>query len=190
MVIIVDNDDTMHYHNVPFERFLEEVKGIKTSITQYNDFGKNWGMNCNEAIKLLKEFYDSPYGDLQEPIPGMKDILLHYKMVGEKIYVVSARSERQDKSIEAIEKNYSGLIEDILFGGHFLINKNKETKADIAKRLNGTIAFEDAYHHAQHLAKAGIDCFLLDTKWNQNSGKDISGIYRVQDWKEAYDNIR
>jgi hypothetical protein len=189
MSIIFDNDDTLHYHNKPFELFLAKEKGIITTISNYQ-LWSNWNGTYEEAIAFLKEFYESPYGNLQLPIPGMSEILQFYKEQGETIYVVSSRKYSQEKAVSAIKQNYGAYIDDIIFRGDYRINRQGETKGTIAKQLGGTIAFEDAYHQAKHLAEAGLQCHLFNHLWNISYEQEHTNIYRHNSPEETLDFIK
>lgn len=142
--------------------------------------------NIDEVLGVPREKYDEFYGKfgkslhLNAPLRKYAQEVLWDLRKENNIYYVTARSEEMEEVTRLwFDLNYLPMTELFLLGSHYKVKK--------AKELNCDLFLEDRYENAIQLALAGCEVILMDCNYNREPL--IPGITRVNNWKEAYEEI-
>lgn len=144
------------------------------------------GKNREEAIKLIDEFYDSLEFDLMPLSPGAGEAIKKLSNLGFDIFIITSRPLRfKNKTEKFLKKYFSDVPFEIKYSTG--LEEQRETKAEICKKLGINVIIEDAPNYAKICALNGIKTLLLDRPWNQNL--EHENIKRVYNWGEILEKI-
>lgn len=139
-----------------------DVKDDKTGIARV------------EAIAKTPEHLQLP--PFQESITAIKKLAQHYEL-----HVVTGRPNFLAAATQAIlDQHFPGLFKSVEFT-HFFSEKAR-SKVDVCQALGADILIDDFLHHAESVARCGIQVLLFgDYPWNQTETLP-QNIERVKDW--------
>jgi hypothetical protein len=163
MVVLLDHDDTLHFFNESMQPWHErnyKVKKLETwEITDYR-FHKLLECNPEECARRIIEFYASEEFLQLKPISGAHRALqaMHEK----DTLVISTRrpSLCREASWQQVERDYPGLITEILFHDDHLNGMSCYDKATVALKLGARFAVDDNIDHCNNYARAGVPVAL------------------------------
>lgn len=185
MKIGVDLDDVLVDYIGGFSDFYN--KRYKTNFST-GDFKSHniWetiGGSKLRAVFLVNLFYYSKLFDEINLIDGARKAIKELSENND-LFILTARFRHFKKKTEKfIERNFDAGIEKVFYTGFY----NPTGKLDLCKREGIDLLIEDNEHYASSCAGEGINVFLFDRPWNQNSG--CEGIQRVYNWNEILEKI-
>lgn len=145
-----------------------------------------WGGTREQAINIWFEFNKSGLSYNISPIKDSISSIYSLSENNELIIITTQATELKNEATNWINKHFKDLSLEIIFSGGYY-GKNKESKAEIYKRLGVDIIIEDHSKYATECAQSGIKTILFDKPWNQ--GISHSNITRVSGWPEALNYI-
>lgn len=150
-----------------------------------------FGITYQELCEDLASFYQTGAMRSLEPIAGAQQGVRALKSRHE-LRVISARqTEIQEETKAWLHRQFTGCFHEVLvtnmypFNGKPILHKRK---ADVCKEKGIDLLVEDALHHAEDVAHAGIPVVLLDQPWNQN-GSLPQNIVRAYSWHDVQQEI-
>ncbi len=189
-VIIFDIDGVIADYSTHYEKFLEEMAGLKKVNSERKSFSfyETYGISrqAEEQLNMdfikLGGFKDIPVFD------GIVDIMNELKKCGNKIILITARPNWMFKRITTdtqlwLKKNK--VPYDLLFW-------NKD-KADVI--INNIFPakikcmVEDRDKHAIEVSHIGVDVLMLDKSYNK-SLKDTDRIKRIYKYEEILEFVK
>ena len=169
----------VHFHNTHYGT-SHRREDIKSWFLEHA-----WGCGRDEAVRRVKEWYDSPAHGESLPMVGAVDAIKELSKSHE-LHIITSRPASIEECTRAwINKYFDGHFSGIHFTSHF--DPGARTKADVCKSLSTTLFIEDAPVHAKSVSESGIQVLLLDSPWNQEVvGENIK---RVFSWKEILEHV-
>lgn len=103
---------------------------------------------------------------------------------GHSLYLISHRAyphykEPYKTTVEWLKKN------DINYTKLVITESTNKSKECIENKID--IMFDDVKKNCHELKASGINCYLMETKYNN---KDLKGLKSVKNWKELYEVIK
>ena len=185
MRIAVDIDGVLLDLVVNFCDIFNKKHGTsytKNDITNW-EFFNDWNISEEEAFEIFFEIYENtmsvPFIDHSAP-KIMAKLNEHHE-----VYILSARaSEYRSQIIEKLD--YHGIKKR----KHYIDLILVQTKPYASKQDYGFDVFVDDNPHLAHAIKQMKDKFLLlyDQPWNRDFFC-VENIFRVYNWKEAYEKL-
>ncbi len=173
MIIGVDMDNTICSTS---EKILEYEKEFL--LEKHIDSTKLWE-DTNLKEEFLNKYLEKVYAEAL-PKSYVKDTLDKLKQKGNKIYIITARSERYVDDIYDVIKNYlqkNNLVVDEIF-------INGKDKVDVCLKEKINLMIEDSRYNYDKLVNNGIHTILFD---ENNNNLDIDN--RVSSWQEIISKI-
>lgn len=173
MIIGVDMDNTICSTS---EKILEYEKEFL--LEKNIDSTKLWE-DTNLKEEFLNKYLEKVYAEAL-PKSYVKDTLDKLKQKGNKIYIITARSERYVDDIYDVIKNYlqkNNLVVDEIF-------INGKDKVDVCLKEKINLMIEDSRYNYDKLVNNGIHTILFD---ENNNNLDIDN--RVSSWQEVISKI-
>jgi uncharacterized HAD superfamily protein len=144
-----------------------------------------WGISREEAIRRVDEFHESHNIEEIKPVKGALKAINELSKDNE-FFIITTRPMRfKDKSESWIKHHFDKNIKVIHAGDFHKING--ANKADICIKLGISLMVEDVGDIALECAQKGIKVILFNKPWNQ--GAEHKNIIRVNDWKQALEEI-
>lgn len=166
-IIAIDFDETL-------------VETIEWALS-FNNFQINWiavtkediedyyihnipkfNITLDESIYRFNSFLDSEKSDNTELVKWGKEKMKERKSKWYKLYMVTARKDKDIIRTKAfINNNFAWIFDNeyIIFANHF--TSKARSKADICEEINASIMIEDNLQYAEELAKKWITTYLL-----------------------------
>ena len=173
MIIGVDMDNTICSTS---EKILEYEKEFL--LEKNIDSTKLWE-DTNLKEEFLNKYLEKVYAEAL-PKSYVKDTLDKLKQKGNKIYIITARSERYVDDIYDVIKNYlqkNNLVVDEIF-------INGKDKVDVCLKEKINLMIEDSRYNYDKLINNGIHTILFDENSNN---LDIDN--RVSSWQDVISKI-
>jgi len=190
MIIAFDLDEVLNNFMESFLLFYEEKNGKKVELSDmksYNFWENGLGNNRDEAIEMVKEFYNSEQYNKISTSFYAKEILDKLIKAEHKVFIITSRPENIGKSTkEFVRNNFSDEIE-IIYSNDFF-KGNRKSKAEIAKELKVNFMVEDNINYARECAEQGINVFLVNKPWND--GEINESIIRINNLNEILEHLQ
>ena len=169
--IVFDCDDVLFNFNEQMCEWHNRAYGTSYGIQDIRsyDLGRVFGCSSSEAMDRVMEFHETPDFSKIKPLPGVRESISHLKQRGYKMDVATARAiEMRKKTLEAIDKYFPGVFDEIFVLGDFgkEDNPNKRKKSQVCIERGASAIVEDAAHHALDCANTGINVVLMKKPWN------------------------
>ena len=189
MNIGIDLDEVVVDFINPFIDYFNKRFGTTFEVEDmhsYNLWECGMGGNREEAIRFVREFYES---DNFEKIPfwsGARETI-NYLRRNHKIYIITSRPEEfREKTDRFLAENFSGNGFSVLYSGDF--HRQGRTKAEICRDYGIDVHLDDNLKYALECAREVRKVFLFDKPWNQ---QPVNGnIVRVKTWEEVLSELR
>ena len=185
MIIGVDIDDVLADLGQFLVSFHNDTYGTSLTRDDHTDYSlyRIWDVTPEEAIKRVREFFESACFDDVTPMEGAVEGVSRLKAGGHEMVVITSRpSYISGKTMAWIEKYFPDCFNGVYFAGHY-VTKDNVKKTSFCTGLGVDVMLEDCLQIALELATAKISVFLLDAPWNQSGGLPAE-ITRVYSWKE------
>ena len=165
-------------------------------ISEY-DYVSDWNIYSDDKLNgfktLIAGFFDSPYLEKINPLPGAVDVIRRLKQSGHLLSVLSAstnkpeNTERRKKYLECLLG--TGVIDNFCFIGPL------DSKKDKLAELKADILVDDGMKNVQTALEIGICGILLRTKQNAKyidlmNSNDAPESIQPSFWKYDFDKIR
>lgn len=183
MKIGIDIDDTMadtFDYLMPYiaEFFDVDIKYLKDNNISYSNLPKKMK---ERELEFAKKYYDKVIPNTPFK-PKVAEYIDKIKALGHEIIVITAR----DKTLYTDE--YKTTIEELKNNN---INYDKLIcdfdKANVCKNEKINLFIDDSITNCNKVNELGIETILFSSKTNK---RDKNTFYRVNDWKEIYEEIR
>ncbi len=142
-----------------------------------------WGMEKDEAVKLVDEFHDTHKLDDVKLAEGALESITRMLNDKHELFVITARPVRFKEKVESWIRHH--LKTDnikVIHSGDFH-KSQAASKAEICNELGIKLLLEDSGETALDCAKKGIQVILFDKPWNQTVKNP--DIHRVHNWSQA-----
>lgn len=100
------------------------------------------------------------------------------------LHIVTGRSDfLAEATNDMLEQYFPDIFQSVEFTDFF--GKSPRSKAEVCRELNADLLIDDHRHHAEVVAKCGIEVFLFGSyPWNEGE-LVLPNIRRVQGWGET-----
>lgn len=189
--IAIDIDDVLGSQNEAMLRFANERYGHNHTIDDYTVEGPYWGYWRNiwgvceeEGRRRIQEYHELGGLDTHEPIPqaveAVTELDQRYGLV-----IVTARERAFEKPTrEWLGKHFPVTFSSVHFLGE--TNGQKETKAEVCKRLGADYLIDDYPEHCRLAVEDGVQPLLFGSYgWNKYITDLPSEVIRVRNWAEV-----
>jgi uncharacterized HAD superfamily protein len=166
--------------------FHNERYHTSLTLEDYTDYALTSLWNCSQEEKILRifEFYESPYMDKVQPMPGSNKALHHLSKNNDLFVVTSRPYSIENKTIEWLNTYFPDIFKSIHHTNQFLGATEKHVKKSaVCKEIQADIMIEDNVDFATDCVESGITTYLINQPWNKNQTVD-SKIVRVNGWSE------
>lgn len=183
-----DLDDTLtntanvlNEYAIKFDKEYLKGEGKLKKIDDAEDYyhfadALGWG---NDDIKLFFEVY---YLDILKNVeikPDAREAIAKLKIRGDKIYIITARRERQDNIVEKITKNSLEKY-GVVYDNIFIDIQNKSEKV---KELKIDIFIDDGYKNCLEVKEnTSAKVYMIETPFNK--GIHDSSILKIKSLNE------
>ena len=182
MIVGVDLDDTITNSSDIFVKYAVKYnreKGISHTIN-FNEFDQKkafgWSKENQDEFRLkyLKKILNETTAN-DEAVKVLND--MHKS--GNKIYIITARSDEEINGIEDITKCW--LLKNGIKYAKLLINCKDKAKICLNNKVS--VFIDDNIHSCFNVyKKLKIPVFLYTTRYNKDY--NVTGIFRVENWEE------
>ena len=188
----IDVDETLLALLPSLIQFNNEVHGTKIRLEDFTSYVLYPVMcrNLEETTKRLHQFYNTPYFQDIQPVPGAsegvarlrKNGTLHAITSREKIITLETKTQ-----IKTIFSPASFLTLNFT-NNHTLEQNTGITKPEVCRKLKIDIMIEDCLEHALDCSKVVGFVYLLDLNheyvWNHTDKPLPGNVKRVYSWDE------
>ena len=112
------------------------------------------------------------------PIKGAVEAIIHPRVQGVQLHIVTAHDKVTESQTSHLIKKY---FSPGFHGVHFLHENQKKIgeKGDVCTGLQADFLIEDALHNALHPSMTTTHVFLFDTPWNQTDDlpKNVTRVF-------------
>ncbi len=187
----IDVDDVLaDFHTALMNYYNAKYNGsLKPEDFKTYQFNEVWGGTLEEAIKRVNDFHHSPFFKQIVPIQNSVDAV---KLLSRQntLFVITSRPEFTRKETARWLNEF---FEDRFFGISYSSNHYSKAggkdKSQICRDLGISILVDDSLDYIKQCSSEGIKGVLFgDYPWNQN-GQLPLGVRRVNDWKEALEEL-
>lgn len=188
-VIAVDIDDVIAAHAPAFVEYSNKKWGTSLTVDKYNDhWAELWGVSEKETKQRVDDYHHSGafsgYSTVEDSDQSLRKLKECYTLV-----VLTARQKSlSEDTIAWVDKNFSGIFDDIHFAGVWdkpLEQAVKQDKTALSKQIGADYLIEDQLKYALPAGEAGIKVLLFgDYPWNKLE-KLPSNVTRVKNWQEV-----
>ncbi len=189
MLIGVDMDGVLANFVESFLLYHNRVYGtsLRYSDIVHYDLNKVVGIQEEEFISRLTNFYRSPYFKTIEPVEGSFEGVRCLREVSDLAIITSRPSELYELTHAWVQHYFSGNFKGIHFADSFYGNGGK-SKVEMCKDLGVLMLLEDHLDYAKSCAQQGIPVILFNQPWNQCEELP-SSLQRVYSWKDIVERI-
>lgn len=191
MNIGIDIDDTIsntyeylfpYAQKYTIEDLNKEIKNInRNAITHmYVQTFHNW--TEEQSTDFFNKYYEKIIKHVKPKLYSV-DIINKLKEEGHKIYLITARFEIDNFSVESETKKW--LKENNIKYDELIINA--QDKVAVVKDKEVNLFIDDSIKNCADIAQAGIKTFMMDSIVNLNYKNDR--LTRVYSWPHLYQEI-
>jgi uncharacterized protein len=185
-IIGIDFDDCLfdcgtrmcEFHNEAYGTALrrDDVKSLQLEHA--------WDCTPEEVIRRVEEFYWTHHHDAMHPMDGAVDALSVLSRRFELALITARPEQVREITMEFVRRHIPLDFGHVHFLGQYSPEPRKKvSKGDFCRKLEVAVFIDDALHHAESVAKAGIPVLLFDAPWNRiETPKKVT---RVFSWFEA-----
>ena len=191
MKIGIDIDDTI-------TKTIEEVDIWAKEYTE-KVLKKEFKMKTTEILEPMwakflygwneeedRNFWDLYYEEIMKNVKPKDDAIeiINKLSKNNNIIIITARWDREDKSIEKITQNWFEKYKikyNKIFLGH-------QDKRQIVKENNIEIFIDDNFQTCKQISELNVRTLLMDTRLNKNI--EDSNMERVFSWKDIKEKIK
>ena len=187
--IATDIDEVLIYLLDPFVKNYNSIH--QTNFKREDFFTYNWwevlGISKQRSIEEYQKFMENPASD---DLPLIQGSLEGVRALAEvfSINAVTFRAKEVETKTNLQISQFSGYLNQIVFGSTSLVSWTPNSKGKITKSLDSKLIIEDSLSAAYDCLNHGIPSVLLDYPWNQDDNLP-EGILRVKTWDEILDKI-
>jgi len=183
-VVVSLMDGLIEYYH---ERFNTRLR--KENFFSYN-LWEVWGGTKEEAIRILNDFYDSPFFEEILPVEGSIEAIDHLVNENDLHIITSRPSAIKEKTERCIERHFDNKFKTITFTRPHILSEGNLSKADVCKDLDIDVFIEDYGKYALECASKGIKTILFgDWSWNRDCPHHPN-MQRAKNWKEALEYFK
>jgi 5'(3')-deoxyribonucleotidase len=188
--LAVDLDDVLSesfasiiaYHNATYG-----TSHVASDMTDHN-LNLLWGTTKEEAIRLVDEWFNSPFYMQTGPVGGAHAGLTALKNAGFSIIVITSRPLRSRRHTETwLEQNYAGLYNELYITDQYANPDAPITKGSICADTNAVGLVDDVITYLEDVASKGMRAFQYDTPWNQHESSPR--VTRVHSWDDVVTSL-
>ncbi|MDB5254203.1 MAG: uncharacterized protein JWL80_269 [Parcubacteria group bacterium] len=182
-VLLNFNDAFIEFHNLKYGSSYN-----RSDLTTFHYMKNQWGIDIQESLKRLDDFYRSEHHIKSLPVDGSVDAMTEL-LKNNVIHIVTASPEEFKENILAwLNVHFGDKFKNIHFIRKTIFDGKAKNKRDICKELNIEVFIDDAIHNAEDIISGNIPVILLDTPWNQ--GYEGSLITRAYSWADVTEVLK
>jgi FMN phosphatase YigB (HAD superfamily) len=188
-IILTDADGVILDWEYAFSVWMEQhgFKTVEDSQFKY-DIGKRYGIEKEQAKKLIKMFNESAHMGF---LPPLRDAMFYVKRLheehGYEFHCITSMSS--DENAQALRKmNLRKLFGETAFTKFIILDTGADKDEVLEKyRDKGYWWIEDKITNAEAGHSVGLKSLIMEHGHNMDF--DHPEIPRVKNWKEIYDKI-
>jgi 5'(3')-deoxyribonucleotidase len=189
-VIAVDNDDVLFALVEAIFDYYNQLNQTKLKISDQKVFNldQTFGLTQEETLKLVFDFYNSPYMLQTKPIPGALRVLRKLK-INYDLIMITARPDFTKKiTLQALKTHYPDIFSSVYLTNTFSKTGPKKLKSEVCLETGASLMIDDAFHNAEDCANKGIPVVMFRRPWNESvTASQLKGkpIYPAKNWTEV-----
>lgn len=182
--IAVDIDEVLAEFIPSYLQFYNLRNGTNFNIQDIFSFNlwESLGIEREEAVKIVFEFYGSDFFKRIKPIPFSVEAISKLSEKNHPSIITSRPESVREETIEWTHKYFPGMFREFHFTNQFSNNGAKKNKSDFCIENGYSLLIEDNASYANECARRGIDVFLMEQPWNRKTLHPK--IVRVRNWNE------
>ena len=189
-VIAVDNDDVLFSLVESIFLYYNTLYKTKLKLKDQTVFNldQTFGLSEEETLKLVFDFYKSPYMMQTKPIPGALTALKKLKSQFDLVMITARPDFTRKITLKALKMHYPDIFKSVYLTNAFSQSGTKKLKSEVCLEVGALLMIDDAFHNAQDCADKGIPVILFRRPWNQSMTKaDLKDlpIYPVKKWADV-----
>jgi len=197
-IIVVDIDDVLGDYMAMVVDYGNARYGMNLT---HDDGSENWGemfgVSQEEWLNGFEDFCaETEWYKHEKSIKNAREVLEKLRERFQLVVVTSRGISLKQDTLEWLEKNYGGVVDEVIFAGIFdgAERRDKDlhvlarlTKADKLQEIGASYFIDDQPKHVNAAAECGIKSLLFgDYGWNRDA-EIVDGVTRVADWEGVAD---
>jgi len=193
MIVGVDLDEVLANFVPCLLNFHNKKYGTDLTREQVHtyDLWKVWGGTIEEAIRKVREFYQSDEFRQILPVNGSQEGIDVLREKNELVVITSRPHDIKEETRAWLDQYFPGKFLQVYHTNDWApagSGKRKTEKPDICHNLGAGIFIEDNIEYAIACAEKGVRAFLLDCPWNQADSLP-ERVTRVKSWRELIEKL-
>ncbi len=193
-IIAIDNDDVLFALVEAIFDYYNHLHHTSFTIADQKVFNldQTFGLSEADTLKLVFDFYKSPFMLKTKPIPGAHEALNKLKTDYDLIMITARPDFTKEITLKALEIHYPDIFSAVYLTNAFSNTGPKRLKSEVCLEAGARLLIDDAFHNAEDCASNGIPVVLFRRPWNQSVGKkDLKGkpIYPARNWAEVVKTV-
>jgi len=186
MKIGIDMDSVIAEIIAPMVEFHNERYHTNLTVEDHvaYDLSRVWKCDPTDVLSRIFEYYESPFFDKVQPVPGSQTAIRHLSRKHELILITSRPYVIEQKTREWLRVYFPGMFKKICHTNQVSrAHEERKRKSQVCRDEGISLMIDDAVDYALDCAEAGIQVYLFPALWNRKAPVH-KRIQPVRGWDE------